>query len=106
MQIASPRHIAACALVVLFAPRVALAQVEYESVFTGYRSHREPIEAADWRGANRQAGELGGFVGVMRASASAPVPGSKKETVPSESEKIPDLNEMVSRLRAHAEKRE
>ena len=58
-------------LAALTLPLTSLAQ-GYDSAFAQYRSHKSESAAINWNDANRSAGELGGFVGQMRASPPLP----------------------------------
>jgi hypothetical protein len=77
------------------------AQQTYQSVFAGYSSSRQMAAPTDWRDANRQAGDLGGFVGQMRASPrAAAAPSVAGEPAPTGPEKIRGMLEMLATLRS------
>jgi hypothetical protein len=77
------------------------AQQAYESVFAGDSSSREMAAPTDWRSANRQAGDLGGFVGQMRASPSAAAaPSVSGEPASTGPERMRGMLEMMATLRS------
>lgn len=71
------------------------AQPIYESVFDAYASWRQPVPSIEWRDANRRVGDLGGFVGQMRASrnTSSPpkAPGESTDATAEIARAMPDL---------------
>ena len=77
------------------------AQQTYESVFSGYSSLRQMAAPTDWGHANRQAGELGGFVGQMRASPrAAAVPSVSGKPASTRPEEMKGMLEMLATLRS------
>lgn len=97
------RALTACLLasVALVRWTSAGAQDSYQSVFDAYPSSREAGAPTDWRGANRQAGELGGFVGQMRASPRvSAAPSRTGETTGRKPEGVRGMQELLATLRS------
>lgn len=84
--------------IVAMVPSLGFAQA-YDPVFADYRSHKTERVDIDWREANRSAGELGGFVGQMRASRPAPVAPTAAAASPATPGRIPSVAEVMRLLR-------
>jgi len=75
------------------------AQPIYESAFDAYASWRQPARSIEWRDANRQVGDLGGFVGQMRASRNAPSgPQAASQSADAKAETLRGMPELLSTL--------
>ena len=88
----------ALAFIVAMLPSLGLAQA-YDPVFASYQSYKTERSEIDWREANRSAGELGGFVGQVRASRPASVAPSAATRSPATPESIPSMAETMKSMR-------